>query len=533
VIDHVQAGEDVSGVALAASAYLAVIIGCTFVILYVCEVWANIKDAQVQAKIEREIYDKAINTDYAYIDNPQYFDGYKAATEQYSQQAKLVFERVVQVVRSFMTLASIITLMAALEPMIVAFAIAGTVCAVCFQMAFVRTEARQWEETVPPQRKRDYLSRILYDKSRAADMRTNGIAGPLFDHYDKASDGLIGVFKKYRLKLFGLYAAGGWQYYAVQAATMVYVAFGLISGRIESLGVYATLIAASEEFCGFAYTFTERLTQTAKAGMFAEKVRSFFELRSDIEPPSGGAVPPAGAMSLELHGVSFRYPNSEFALNGVNISVKPGEKIAIVGENGAGKTTLAKLLLRLYDCCGEIMYNGINVREYDVRALRRQIGVAFQEPQLYALTVRDNMQVYRSASDETLREALKSVGLDIELDAAVTREFGENGMMFSGGQAQKLGLSRLLFGDFGLLLLDEPSSALDPLAEYEMTKLIFDCSKTTTIMVAHRLSAIRTADRIYLIANGKVAEQGTHDELMALAGKYAEMFAKQAENYVR
>ncbi|MDR1065070.1 MAG: ATP-binding cassette domain-containing protein [Oscillospiraceae bacterium] len=215
--------------------------------------------------------------------------------------------------------------------------------------------------------------------------------------------------------------------------------------------------------------------------MFAEKVRSFFELRPDIESAAGGAAPPEGAMSLELRGVSFRYPNSEFALRDVNIRVKPGEKIAIVGENGAGKTTLAKLLLRLYDIepggaglndtientgdfGGEILYNGVNICEYDVRALRRQIGVAFQEPQLYALTVRDNMQVYRSASDDTLREALKTVVLDVELDAAVTREFDENGVMFSGGE---------------------------------------------------------------------IAESGTHAELIALGGKYAEMFTKQAENYVR
>jgi len=156
-----------------------------------------------------------------------------------------------------------------------------------------------------------------------------------------------------------------------------------------------------------------------------------------------------------------------------------------------------------------------------------------QEPQLYALTVRENMTMYHSADNEALHNALRQAGLSIGLDSEVTREFSDSGIMLSGGQAQKLGLTRLLHGEFGLLLLDEPSSALDPLAEYEMTRLIFEQAATTTIMVAHRLSTIRDADRIYLISNGGIAESGTHDELMATGGTYAEMFTKQAEKYVR
>jgi ATP-binding cassette subfamily B protein len=195
---------------------------------------------------------------------------------------------------------------------------------------------------------------------------------------------------------------------------------------------------------------------------------------------------------------------------------------------------LAKLLLRLYDISGgDILYNGVSVEDYKIHELRRRIGVAFQETQLYALTVRENMTIYNTADDNTLHNTLSKTGLHIELDNEVTREFDDCGVMLSGGQAQKLGLTRLLHGEFGLLLLDEPSSALDPLAEYEMTKLIFDQSHTTTIIVAHRLSTIRDADRIYLINDGGIAEHGTHNELMASGGRYAEMFTKQAEKYVQ
>jgi len=142
------------------------------------------------------------------------------------------------------------------------------------------------------------------------------------------------------------------------------------------------------------------------------------------------------------------------------------------------------------------------------------------------------MEMYNSAGDDVLRNVLNKTGLDIEPDNEVTREFDSNGVIFSGGQAQKLGLTRLLHGGFGLLLLDEPSAALDPLAEYKMAKLIFEQSSTTTIMVAHRLSTIRGADRIYLMAGGSIAECGSHDELMKLNGKYAQMFRVQAEKYM-
>ena len=208
-----------------------------------------------------------------------------------------------------------------------------------------------------------------------------------------------------------------------------------------------------------------------------------------------------------------------------------------MGENGAGKSTLAKLLLRLYDIdSGAILYNGKPIGEWDVHELRKRVGIAFQDANLYALTLRENLQYYNpGASDERRMKALKTVGLDRldDMEKTVSREFVEDGIMLSGGETQKLALARLLMDDFGLMILDEPSSALDPLAEYKMTKLMFDVSNTTTIMIAHRLSTIRDADRIYLISGGEVAEQGTHEELMALNGKYAEMFRKQAENYTK
>lgn len=264
-------------------------------------------------------------------------------------------------------------------------------------------------------------------------------------------------------------------------------------------------------------------------------LRGFFELDSPIEN-STGELPGAEPHSLEFRHVSFSYPSGGFAIKDLDFSVAPGEHIAVVGHNGAGKTTMMKLLLRLYDVSeGEICMDGQPLRHYDVRALRKSIGVAFQESHDYAMSLRENLQLYADADDEALRAALRHAGLERleeSLDTDLTREFDENGSVLSGGEKQKLALARLFCADFGLMLLDEPSAALDPLAEYELMQSLMTLAKgRTVVMVAHRLSTVRHMDRILVIDGGRLAEEGTHEELMARNGIYAEMFRKQGENY--
>ncbi|MDR0818845.1 MAG: ABC transporter ATP-binding protein/permease [Oscillospiraceae bacterium] len=533
IIEAAQSGRGAAHIAIVALSYLAVIL-----VYWVCgqgqtHLYRTWKDRQLQSNLEREVYEQAVKTDFHYVDNPAYFDNYKQAVEKYPDTTKQTFELTINLIASVFVLATVIGIMAATSFVAVAIALGGIIIASIFRMRLNSNYIKMWEKETPFDRRMGYLTRLLYTKSANNDLRATNATEYILKGFDKAQDGYVNTKKSYRWKQF---FNGFMMHFADQISVflvLVYVAIGLVSGRIESVGVFTTLIAATQAMSGALRSISYYVTDLIAQSQYADKIRNFFELKSEIEPSTDGEAAPDGALTLELKNVSFAYPNSDFALRDISLTIKPNAKIAIVGENGTGKTTLSKLLLRLYDTdSGEILYNGKSIREYDIHALRRKIGVAFQEPQLYALTVRDNMQAYNSASDDELREALKTVGLDIDLDSEVTREFDENGVLLSGGQSQKLGLARLLIGDFGLLLLDEPSSALDPIAEYEMTRLMFEKSKTTTIMVAHRLSTIRYADRIYLIANGSVAEQGTHDELIALGGKYSEMFAKQAENYM-
>ncbi|MDR0859399.1 MAG: ABC transporter ATP-binding protein/permease [Oscillospiraceae bacterium] len=534
VISAVQAGKTFREVLFAAGIRLAICFGATLIGWIGVDFYERWKHNAVEGEIERMIYRQALNIDLKEMDDPKFFDAYKLATEEFVAKSSNAVYMVSWFIGSLASIGVMAAVLASSSLLLVAIVVVTTGLNMATQIYWNAKSGERSKNAVKPRRKQDYMRRLLFNTGVAADLRATDVTAPLMSMFSSAIADRIANAKKYMSREFAVDIFQSLLGSSTTFIIVIYVAWGLMNGRIADIGVFATMLAAAQTLSGRLQNLSYVFTQLNEASVYAEQVRSFFDIKSEIEPLTTGAEPPEGAFSVELRNVSFAYPNSEFALKDISLKIPPNAKIAIVGENGAGKTTLSKLLLRLYDIdSGEIFFNNTEIKSYNPHKLRRKIGVAFQTPNMYALTVSGNMQVYNTADADVLQAALDALKLDKALDAEVTREFDENGVMFSGGEAQKLALARLLTGDFGLLLLDEPSSALDPLAEYEMTKLIFEKSRTTAIMVAHRLSTIRHADRIYLIANGSVAEQGTHEELLALKGKYYEMFTKQAENYVK
>ena len=532
-IDAIASGSSMRAAIIKVALLFAAILGLTllqwgFLLLY--DRW---KAQAILIKINRSIYEQAIATDYEYFDNPDFYNSFTFAAGELASKSESALQLLTELIASISVITAMTAYLSMLGPWIIIISIAGQ--AVClFAQRLIQIQGiRKAERSLPHDRKLNYVHRVAYQKQYAADMKSTDLPRKLLALFDKSGADKIEVYKKMAASHFGanLIQFAAWN--ICRLAQLVYL-IARIYARNLSLGTISGMFAAATNLNNQLNRIVGYSGRVMELGLYAEKIRAFWEFNSKIEPRAGGKKPPEGDFAITLKNVSFSYPNTGFALHNFNLSIAPGEKIAIVGENGAGKTTLAKLLLRLYDANGggEVLYNGADIREYDIHLLRRKIGVAFQEPQLYAFSVRENMELYDAASDKELRDALEKAGLDIGLDNAVTREFDDNGVVLSGGQTQKLGLTRLLHGQFGLLLLDEPSSALDPIAEYEMTKLIFEQSDATTIMIAHRLNTVRSADKIYLVGGGTIAECGSHDELMALDGKYAEMFIKQAEHYI-
>lgn len=248
--------------------------------------------------------------------------------------------------------------------------------------------------------------------------------------------------------------------------------------------------------------------------------------------------------NVKLCHVSFRYPNSFVdTLDNININIEKGEKIAIVGLNGAGKSTIIKLILGLYvPNGGEIYLNNISYSLLDFKVIRQIIGVTFQDYHVYATSIVENVllrPIVNKKDDEAcVIDALKRVGLYEKIARLpegiytnITKELDKDGIVLSGGEQQKLSIARILSRNYKFIILDEPSSSLDPIAENEFFETFIKDAKLTLVMISHRLSNICKADRIYLIDKGRISEEGSHNELMSYNGKYAQMFEMQACHY--
>ena len=259
---------------------------------------------------------------------------------------------------------------------------------------------------------------------------------------------------------------------------------------------------------------------------------------------TGGTKQADELETLEFRNVSFTYPSAKKAsLKNINLRIDKGETVAVVGQNGAGKTTFVKLLLRFYDPDeGVILYNGVDIREYDISSLRDRLATVFQDYKVFALSVGENVicrEVESGEDRENIVLSLKRSGaydcierLPQKEETVLTREFDEKGTGLSGGEQQKVAAARMFARDFDLAILDEPSSALDPIAEYKMYEsLIAATQEKTVVYISHRLSSAVLSDKIYVFNSGTIAEEGTHDELMNADGIYAEMFTLQASSY--
>jgi len=269
----------------------------------------------------------------------------------------------------------------------------------------------------------------------------------------------------------------------------------------------------------------------------------FLNYEPDIDENQDGITAPLKIEIVEFKNVSFKYEGSEnFALNSINLKIKTNEKIAVVGHNGSGKSTLIKLLLRLYDPTeGEILLNGINIKEYNLKDYRRQFGVVFQDFKHFAFSIFDNVTMNdENICEEQVINALKSSDIYDKISTLpkgihtpLTREFDDDGAVLSGGEQQKIAIARTLVKYTPFAILDEPTSALDPVAEYKMYENMMKSSENrSVIFISHRLSSAVVADRILMFGDGELIETGSHTQLISKNGHYAEMFRIQAEKYV-
>ncbi|NLL39153.1 MAG: ABC transporter ATP-binding protein [Clostridiales bacterium] len=508
-------------------------------------VYMDVKSTRLRNQVNREIYKRALETDYRYYDSAEFYADFTWAAQNLSSQiesARSIIENTVQNAAQFVAMA---TYIAVVGPWMLLVAFTSVLAGAYVNMKTNAHWIERFEEQLESDRRLRYFQRMFYTVEPAADLKSTRLRDFFLKGYDDAAEENAGVVLKFAFRLAKCQVLSVLLQNITFFVSVALIVKSVVSGDMANVAKYSALLTATTMLRNGLSNVMYQITSLQRVTKYMDRVRKFFDIKSEIETKHGvGLCPENKPLGIELRNVRFSYSQSEdeekkYVIDGLSMKIEPGEKIAIVGENGAGKTTLMKLLLRLYDVNeGDIRIDGRSIKEYDVRKLRDAVGIAFQDSSVYSITVAENLRAYRDADDEKLSEILRKVGLSRLLEeegglsATMTHEFDDKGVVLSGGEMQKFALARLLTGSFGLLLLDEPTAALDPFAEYELNKLVLDRTRPeTTIVIAHRLSTIRDADRIYLVEEGRILECGIHDELMRLGGKYAEMFKKQAEKY--
>jgi len=510
----------------------------------ISDLFLTIQYEKVSMKLNRDIFVRAVKTDYRYFDNAEFYQNYTWTLSEFNRQSLNARSFILQILTSLMTITAMVSIIAATDVLIIFITVITLAISTFIGVFQNKIWFKRRDEMMSDDRRISYIQRTFYINTYAADLKSNNVKDYLFENYDKSVNNKINIVKKYAFQLLSLAQLQSFTRNTLNFIIVAYIGYRIVNGEI-SIGNFAGMIAASASLQNSLGNFFGLINQANQLSIYANKIKEFFDLKSDIENSSytpSAMIESSEPFNIDIRNVNFKYENSNFALKNINMRIKKGEKIAIVGENGGGKSTLTKLLLRLYDVSsGDIFINGMSIRDYNISEFRKHVGIAFQNTLIYAMTLRENMQLYHKTSDEKLHEIIETTGLmpiftksKGDLDTQITREFDNDGMLLSGGEIQKLGLSRLFTGEFGLILLDEPSSSLDPIAEYELNKIIFDRQlTTTTIIISHRLSTIRDADCIYLVDNGTISESGTHEQLMHKKGKYYTMFTKQAEKYIK
>lgn len=498
--------------------------------------------ANIIANVNIDVCKHIRRTDYKYFDNPDYYDEYTVSYAKYASKSMETFNNLSRALSQLVTVGSLVGYILSSTIYVLIITVLSVVIKVWVSKILNRIQIKCEEESSLIDRKNRYYHETLCSRSAAMDMKSTNMYSILEEHYRSSSEHGIKIKFKYNKKLSFWSSVQVLSTDGFSAVIRIIVSSLILAGNV-GVGSFVSLLSAANSLAWKIQNVSKYYTSLDKSVLYGEKIRHFIDKESRIEQMSlqNGIVLENHPFSIAFKNVCFKYENSNFAIEDMNISIEKGEKIAIVGENGGGKTTITKLLLRLYDpVSGDIMINGIPMKDLHLPSLRLDIGIAFQESPLYSLSLRDNLSAYEVFED------LESLGwfsklsideildkCDATLDTDITKHFSKDGIMLSGGEKQKISVSRLFTKDFGLLIFDEPSSALDPFAEEKLNQMIFDkANSTTTILISHRLSNVVKADCIYVLKEGVIVEKGTHSELIAKKGIYSNMFEIQARNYM-
>jgi ATP-binding cassette subfamily B protein len=503
----------------------------------------HVLNARLGHHINQQVIRKALALDLQYFEDPSFYDKLQNARREADFRALGIINGSFMLAQNVITLLSFVVTLLIFSPLIALLLFGATIPSFIAQNRYSHLQFRLLTWRAPESRRMQYLEQVLTVDNSVKEVKLFGLGEPLLRRYTEMfwkifrEDEALARRRSLVSLLWGLvatasfYVAYGWIVYQTVA--------GVIT--LGGMTLYLTVIRQSQG------TFTgifDNLNRLYENGLFMDNLFGFLELTPQMaRPAQPAAVPERFRRGLEFRDVSFRYPGrDDWALRQINLRIAPGEKLALVGPNGAGKTTLIKLLTRLYDPTeGQILLDGVDLRDYDPDEVRSKIGVIFQDFVRYQLTVRENIgfgRIEELDNRPRLESAAERGGADevvAELPDGYETTLGrwfDRGFELSGGQWQKIALGRAFMRDGEVLVLDEPTAALDAEREHEIFQRFRELTEgKIAVLISHRFSTVRMADRIAVLENGQITELGSHEELVAAGGTYARLFEMQASGY--
>jgi ATP-binding cassette subfamily B protein len=503
----------------------------------------NLYVRRVELEAERRLLEKASKVDLGHFDNSDWHDRLARAKRDVSWRPGDLTWSVLGLSGNIVTIVLMAGLLASLHWILVVLAIGSALLSLIIESRVTSKLYKYFYQETPEERERGYMADLLVEPRTTKEIRAYVLADYLLGRYRKISEDLFSQRQKMYRMGSKISTISGIVSGTTLALAYVFVAIRGIEGTIDPGGV-VLVIGAFTSVSGTLGQITSTFVAVDQHTTFLDDYFSFLNIGSLIPVPENPISIPDGAVSgIEFRDVSFSYPGGTgSAVEGLSLFIRSGELIALVGENGAGKSTLVKLLLRFYDTHkGSVFVGGVDVKQMNPEALRSRIGVLFQDYANYELSVRENVVMgwpYEAADDELVLKALRDSRsewlvkkMPNGLDSKVGRLF-EGGHDLSGGEWQRLALARIMYRNADIWILDEPTSALDPEAEAAIfAELKENLKGRIGIVISHRFSTVRIADRIAVIDDGRVTELGSHEELLAAGNRYAELFELQASGY--
>jgi ATP-binding cassette, subfamily B, bacterial len=545
VINSLTYGADFNKVLFIIIAFLIFNICYAFFTSWFQQV-ATPKNTQIlNQKMQAIIFKKTLELDLSCYEDVDFYNKFSMALQQSDTRALAVLNTFSTFIGNLFGITTLITMISSFEPLLLIAILVNVLIAIFINTKVIKIQHKYYEERIPYQREIQYVNRVFYQREYAKEFRIfSGFPPVIMRIFNNSVNKLILLLKTFGKKLSRFYGAQNAISALVDAIIMLYLAYKVILKSLN-VGDFVALSGSAQQLFSQLTQFINIFPQLYEHSVYTENFEEFMNYKPSIHNDKSKMEFKNNSI-IEFRNLSFVYPNTEkTVLKGINIKIYSGEKIAFVGYNGAGKSTLIKLLTRLYDPTeGQIILDGIDCKKYNVTSIRKNIGIIFQDYQMFSVSIAENILmrpiINREDDEDTVYKALKQVGLYDKIHSmengiytVLSREFTNSGAIFSGGEFQKLAIARIYAQKSNIIILDEPSSALDPIAENEFFNSVLDFVKDKTIiLISHRMTNVNNVDRIFFIENGSIIEAGSHEELMSLDGKYAEMYKVQANKFI-